>query len=137
MRRLHVLPLLLPLVCGGALAQSAQVDPAARERATISREDCVRLTTHTPDPDVEYRPGADDVVPADIDPVAPIEVPRDFSIYIEGNVRQPRQPRPLYRPYVDIGRVDYRDGQLFFNGQALTPPEEARVRYLCSEALTR
>jgi hypothetical protein len=148
MKPLYVLPLVLALIYGGAAAQEAPGDPKVEGRAAISAEDCVRLTNHVPDADVEYRPGADDVVPADISPVPPIEVPRDFSIYIgvdaDRRLRFPhaggpghRTPPNLYRSYVDVGRVDYLNGQLFFNGQPLTPPEEAQVRYLCTNALRR
>lgn len=109
-------------------------------RAAIDPATCVRLTRHVPDADVEYRPGADDVVPADIEPMAPVEVPKDFSLYVgvdtASRIQIPSDPG-LWKGYVDVGRIDWRGGRLFFNGRPLTAAESEQVMLLCREALGR
>lgn len=131
---------LLWLTAGPAAAESLPVD-AGPLRTVISAAACAGLVSHLPAPDVDYRPGVDaygrPVAPADL-PGAPAPVfPDVYRIPIEVDLFDrygiPADPR-LFDGAVQVGTVTLVGARLFFNGQPLTPVDEAAVARACRAA---
>lgn len=105
----------------------------------VSAESCRRLTKHVPSADVEYKPGEDGVVPADLDGASAVSVPKNFDIPIQIDTlsRLGLTGTAGLEAKADIGTVQIRDGQAYFNGQPLAAKDQQQVVYACEKALTR
>ena len=125
--------------------------PAAAELVVISRADCARVVAHQPAPDVAYRAGIDArgraVAPADLDDNVSLDldaddvvvdiavplrafagIPGDETAFVDAGGKIER-----YGATADIGVVTSRDGQLYFNGQPISPNERARLAAACRD----
>ena len=122
------------------------VMPAGAGRAgglTIARQDCERLAVHAPAPDASYTPGVDvhgrPVAPADL-PASTVEMPRAFTIDIDVLLAErlglPRDSR-LFRGEANIGVVEVRKDQIFFNGQPLNDSEARAIAVICGELVKK
>ncbi len=113
--------------------------PASAEVA-ISRRDCERLVRHEPGPDVAYQPGVDahggPVVPADVGGGAQLELPDVIYIPIEVLV-QDKYGIPansvLYNARAQVGVVEVRGNQVYYEDQLLTDPETAALEAACRD----
>ena len=94
---------------------------------------CQQLTEHVPDDDVNYKPGREDVVPADVDggvaqPVFdPISIPVQIELleYMDIDVPDGIDLEP-YVAQVDV----FQDGRVLYNGQDISK----QTVVLCSDA---
>ena len=128
---------LLALMLGTtALGQPAKADVA------ISREDCQYLVRHHPAPDVAYQPGVDvhgnAVAPADLNGGAQIKLPETIYIPIEVDIGQRYHipaNSPLWKATAEIGTVAVTGDQVTFNGQPLTPDDNAALEALCRDKM--
>lgn len=107
----------------------------------ISRSDCARMTGHKPAADATYTPGVDAqgraVAPADLPGTAQIAIPDEIVIDITVDL-QKRFGIPsdatLFKPEARIGTVVVKaDGNAYFNGQALSSPEQQALAALCQK----
>lgn len=112
-----------------ACAQTVVVDSAA----------CRTLTTHTPAPDVAFRPGIDAtgraVAPADLGS-GPSPVARSFVFDLNADLRRYLPAgSALFQPQMNVGRVSVgADGSVLFNGQRLSDPDSAALAAACRRA---
>jgi hypothetical protein len=133
-----------PGLCALAgLAALLLVPPdAAAEGATvvITKADCSQLVKHVPSADVPYQPGVDvngnPVVPADLNGARQVEPPDDFTIDIEVELFErfgiPVDP-DQFEATALIGKVEYRHGRLYFNGQPLQDEAAAALAERCQK----
>ncbi|WP_147274870.1 hypothetical protein [Ferruginivarius sediminum] len=107
----------------------------------VTKADCARLVKYVGAPDVEYEPGVDvrgnPVTPPDLYGGSKIELPETVTIPIEVDLFD-RLNLPSDRRYegdVQVGtvRIDVKDGHATFNGQPLTPEEQAELARKCQE----
>jgi hypothetical protein len=108
-------------------------------RVVVSAESCRRLTKHVPSADVEYKPGEDGVVPADLDGASAVSVPKNFDIPIQIDTlsRLGLTGTAGLEADAAIGTVQIRDGLAYFNDQPLGAQDQRQVVYACEKALTR
>jgi hypothetical protein len=116
------------------------VCPAARADVAITRQDCQYLTRYQPAPDVAYQPGVDAhgkaVAPADLGGGSQIKLPETIYIPIEINIgRRYGIPAnsPLWKATAEVGTVAVTGDQVTFNGQPLTPDDDAALAALCRD----
>lgn len=134
-RYLCILAALAVLTPGAALAEKAKV--------AVKREDCAQVTRHQPAADVAYKPGVDvngkSVTPADLNGGTNLRLPEkiEIPITIELEKRLGIPKNNLYKAEPAIGKVVWRNGKLWFNGQPLHNDEEARLVAACREALKK
>lgn len=109
---------------------------------TISLEDCRRVTVHVPSPDIAYKPGVDaegnPVVPADLDSGPDFSVPAPLIIRLSlplGDLTNLGLDSRLDAAEVDLGRIEWRAGKLFWNGQPLDQAGENAVARACRDLL--
>jgi hypothetical protein len=129
-----VLPTILVLIAAGWTV------PASAEEIAISRRDCQQLVRHEPAPDVAYQPGVDvhgrPVVPADLGGGAQLDLPDVIYIPIEVFL-QDRFGIPansvLFNAQAQVGVVDVRGNQVFYEDQLLTDPESAALEAICRD----
>jgi hypothetical protein len=122
------------------LALSAGLCPAAMADVAITREDCQYLVRHQPAPDVAYQPGVDvhgrAVAPADLGGGSQIQLPETIYIPIEVNIGR-RYGIPansaLWKATAEVGTVAVTGDQVTFNGQPLTPDDNAALAALCRD----
>lgn len=123
---------MIMVAAGWAVPVSAEV--------AISRRDCERLVRHEPAPDVAYQPGVDvhgrPVVPADLGGGTPLELPDVIYIPIEVFI-QDRFGIPansvLFNARAQVGVVDVRGSQVYYEDQLLTDPETAALEAACRD----
>lgn len=126
-------PIFLILIAAGwAMPASAEV--------AISRRDCERLVRHEPGPDVAYQPGVDvhgrPVAPADLGGGVQLELADVIYIPIEVLI-QDKFGIPansvLYEAKAQVGVVEVRGSQVYYEGQLLTDPETAALEAACRD----
>jgi len=130
---------LLAMVLGAtALGKPARADVA------ITREDCQYLVRHHPAPDVAYQPGVDvhgnAVAPADLNGGSQIKLPETIYIPIEVDIGQRYHipaNSPLWKATAEIGTVAVTGDQVTFNGQPLTPDDNAALVALCRDKVSQ
>ena len=126
---------------GFAISTVASPVTAAEPVIIISKNDCARLVTHQPSPDVTYKPGVDvngrPVVPADLPGSAQITVPEDIAIDLTVDVQRRfgiSGNSAMFRSEVRVGTVIVKpDGSATFEGQPLTTPEQQALSVLCQK----
>ena len=105
----------------------------------IIRSDCARMTVHKPAADATYTPGVDvqgrPVAPADLPGAAQIAVPNEFILDVTVDI-QKRYGIPndavMVKSEARVGTVVVKpDGSAYFNGQALSSPEQQALSALC------
>lgn len=108
----------------------------------ISHADCRYLARHQPASDVEYRPGVDvhgkAVAPADLPGSGGLQLRQGLTIDIELDLRQHlglAENSPLLREDANIGVVEVRDGEVYFNGQRLDAPEVGALEAVCEDEI--
>jgi hypothetical protein len=115
---------------------------AAAQTVTVSEADCARLTSHTPDSDVAYKPGVDvngnAVAPADLNGGVNIAMPKEFTIPITVDLQKklglPADPNSYQTQNFSVGNVTVKeDGRAYFNGQPLQDDEAHRLSVLCQQ----
>ncbi len=109
---------------------------AIAEEAASVIEFCQQLASHTPDDDVNFKPGQDDVVPADLNgalavPVLnPIRIPVRAPIeeYLSGSAADILSDtgEPPIAAFIDV----YQDGRVLYNGQDISQ----QTQTLCADA---
>lgn len=132
-----VAPLVLLAVVLGGGSAGAQTRDAT---IVISRDDCARAVRHVPAPDVAHRPGLDvqgrPVAPADLPGTPKIQLPETIEIEITVDLQDrlglPADPGK-YAGEAKVGKVVYRDGRAWFDGQPLTDESQARLAAACAE----
>lgn len=123
-----------------SIASIAMSIANASADVAISRRDCQYLVRHHPAPDVAYQPGIDvhgrAVVPADVDDGSQIKLPETIYIPIEVDIGQ-RYHIPansiLWKATAEIGTVAVTGDRVTFNGQPLTPDDNAALVAMCRD----
>lgn len=132
----------LPILAALALALSALGAASATAEIAVSRQDCERLVRHEPAPDVAYQPGVDvhgnAVAPADLGGGVQLELPDVIYIPIEVFL-QDKYGIPansvLYNARAQVGVVEVRGNQVFYEDQLLNDPETAALEAVCHDRL--
>ncbi len=115
--------------------------PAAAGTYTISKAECRKLVRYQPSADVAFRPGAGvggrRVAPADLGGGTNIAVPQEIEIPITVELEKTigAAPSGLYKPEATIGKVVYKNGRAWFNGQPLETEANAEVIAACERRL--
>ena len=125
-----------------ALALSSPLQAAKGATITITRQDCTRVVRHVPAPDVAYRPGVDvrgrKVAPADLDGGFKVTPPKEFDIPITVDLQDrlgiPANPT-LFQAEAEVGKITYKDGKAWFNGQPLATEKTAALAKFCRDRL--
>jgi len=110
---------------------------ALAETVTISVTECRKLVRHYPSADVAYRPGVDvrgrPVAPADLGGEPKIAAPEAFEIDITVELERTigAAPSGLYKPEAEIGKVTYKNGRAWYNGQPLQTEANAEIVGAC------
>lgn len=128
------------LVAAAVLAAGPWAEARAGVLLRITGADCHYLASHVAEPGVAYEPGVDvhgnAVVPADIDDGGGLELRQAFTIDIAVNVARrlgiPSDPA-RFRDRANIGVLEVRGRELYFNGQRLAPGAAGPVAAACSE----
>ena len=92
---------------------------------------CQTLATHKADADVAHRPGAENVVPADLNPplaAVPEVIRVPITIDLAQQLTQNLPPGAALEAQAGMVEI-HADGRVFYNGQDLT----ARAQTLCRE----
>ncbi len=114
---------------------------AAAATLTISKAECRKLVRHQPLADVAYRPGVDvrgrRVAPADLDGGTNVAVPQEIEISIDVELDETigAAASGLYEPEAKIGKVVYKNGRAWFNGQPLETGANADVFAACRKRM--
>ncbi len=115
--------------------------PAVAGTYTISKAECRRLIRHQPSADVAFRPGVGvrgrRVAPADLGGGTNIAVPREIEIPITVELDKTigAAASGLYKPEANIGKVVYKNGRAWFNGQLLETSANADVVAACRKRM--
>ena len=114
---------------------------AVADALTISKAECRKLMRHQPSADVAYRPGVDvrgrRVAPADLGGGTNIAVPQEIEIAITVELDKTigAAASGLYKPEANIGKVVYKNGRAWFNGQPLETGANADVVAACRKRM--
>lgn len=115
--------------------------PAEAETVTISIEECRKLVRHQPSADVAYQPGVDvhgrPVAPADLGSGANVAIPEEVEILVEVELDETHGAAAsgLYQPKAEFGKVVFRDGRAWYNGQPLATGADNAVVAACKRRL--
>lgn len=102
----------------------------------VENQVCTYLVEYQPAQNVEYQPGVDvngnAVVPADIQ-TTQIAAPEviEFNIAIDVAAYMGMIAQPGIENFANIGRIQVKDNQLYFNGEPLKPDSEKALLALC------
>ncbi len=113
--------------------------PLAAATATVTAEDCSRMTEHVPDASVAYQPGVD----ANGDKVASATLGGGFQVKPPSEIKIPIQisPGPSSSLFstsdTTIGTVTYKNGRVYYNGKPVQDDEAARIAKLCQRQLKK
>jgi hypothetical protein len=139
-RQLAVRGLSLLIGCAGfAVSTVASTVTAAEPVIIITKNDCARLVSHQPSPDVTYKPGVDvhgqPVAPADVPGSPQIAMPEEIAVDLTVEIQRRfgiPDDSALFKPDVRVGTVVVKpDGSATFDGQPLTTPEQQALSALC------
>ncbi len=104
----------------------------------INHDVCSNITA-TPAPDVEYKPGTEAggkaVAPADV-PNSTMPWPQDIQIPLQLNLQNALhlpQNSNLTSPQAVVGTIEYKNGQLTFNGQPISDEARANIQQACDQ----
>jgi len=129
-----------------AMLLGAVVAPARAESVpvTVNRDVCANVVAHVPDADVAYKPGVDvngkPVAPADLPGSVQLDLPDSFVITLEVNLAKSAFPVPGPKglePKVQLGLITVVGDRVYYNGQPLDDPEQARLAAACREFMKR
>lgn len=110
----------------------------------ISRPACDFLVNHVPNPDVAYSGGLDvngrSVVPADLN-ASPINnfgkesfnMPLRFEITLFAKASLPHI-LPFADIKMDVEDLEYRNGEVYYQGQPISPQSQAAISEKCKAA---
>jgi hypothetical protein len=134
--------IILSVSLTASLLGEALLGAPAKADIAITRQDCQYLVRHQPAPDVAYQPGVDvhgnPVAPADLNGGAQIKLPETIYIPIEVDIGQRYHipaNSPLWKATAELGTVAITGDQVTYNGQPLTPDDNAALVALCREKL--
>ena len=108
---------------------------------TMSKKDCRKLVRQQPRADVAYRPGVDvrgrRVAPADLGGGTTIAIPKEIEIPITVELNQTigAAASSLYEPEANMGKVVYRNGRAWYNGQPLETGANTEIVEACKRRL--
>jgi hypothetical protein len=121
------------LIAAPAFAQSPQV--------TIAESECRNLTTHTPSPDVKYRPGSDAqgraVAPADLGNRQRIQPPKEFTIDVTRRLTRQNGIVTPFKNEANILQLRVVDGKVYYGDQQLTGDDQHAIAQACAEMARR
>ena len=127
----------MKILIAAILVLALPTTTAVAETLTISKAECRKLVRHQPSADVAYRPGVDvrgrRVAPADLGGGTTIAVPQETEIPITVELEKTigAAASGLYKPEANIGKVVYKNGRAWFNGQPLETGVNADVVAAC------
>ncbi len=128
---------LIILISGFWLLVSAQQAHAAN--IIIAGDACANVTA-TEAPDVEYKPGVDangkPVAPADL-PNSTMPTPQDIQIPLQLKLKKAlhlQQNSDLVAPEAVVGTIEYKNGQLTFNGQPISDEARTDIQSACQSS---
>lgn len=131
----------MEILSGIALALASVSASAADGTVTvISRQDCGRLSTHTPAPDVAYKPGVDvrgrPVAPADLGGGSAISMPGEIviDIGIKLDEKYGLGAGGVYAGAASLGKVTVRDGATYWNDKRMDDADRHAVAEACKKA---
>jgi len=114
---------------------------AHAENITITGDACANAVAATPAPNVEYKPGVDAagnvVAPADLAGSNAMPWPQDITIPLQMNLQNTLHlpaSSALTAPQAVVGTVQYKDGQLTFNGQPISDDARADIQAACQNS---
>ncbi len=127
-----------------ALLAGIPAAQAKKVKATVTRADCANLVQHQPSADVAYRPGIDvngnSVAPADLNGGSNVAVPETIEIPIVIDLAE-RYGKPKatskFMGETKFGKVVWRDGKAWYNGQPLAGNTNADLVAACRKILRR
>ena len=130
-----------PIAATAALL--AVLAPAPAGAVTVSAADCARMVQHTASADVAYKPGVDvngnSVAPADLNGgSALVAVPEEIEIPITVELDERYGmggSSNLYKPEAKMGKVVYKDGKAWYNGQPLQSNSQSALAAACRQRL--
>ena len=128
------------LLGGIALAMAGGPLLAADGTGTVSRQDCGRITVHTPAPGVEYKPGEDvqgrKVAPADLGGGSAIVLPNEIviDIGIKLDEKYGLGAGGVYAGAASVGKVAVRDGALYWNDRRMDAADQHAIAEACRKA---
>jgi len=100
---------------------------ANAENIIITGDACANAVAATPAPDVEYKPGVgmngNAVAPADLTGSNTMPWPQDINIPLQMNLQNTLHlpaSSALTAPQAVVGTVEYKSGQITFNGQPIS-----------------
>ncbi|MBP9693917.1 MAG: hypothetical protein KBE16_04370 [Alphaproteobacteria bacterium] len=110
----------------------------------MSRPACDFLVNHVPNPDVAYSEGLDvigrSVAPADLNasPInnfgkEPFNMPLQFEITLFEKASLPNI-LPFAEIKMDVEDLEYRNGEVYFQGQPISPQSQAAIAEKCKAA---
>lgn len=127
-----------------AILAAIPVAQAKKVEATVTRADCANVVQHQPAADVAYQPGVDvngdSVAPADLNGGFKVAVPETISIPIVIDLAEKygtAKPKGPVMGETSFGKVVWRDGKAWYNGQPLHDKSEADLVAACRNILRR
>lgn len=120
------------------LTTSAQEENVERV-ILITPSDCILLTQHVPDADVEYKPDVDvrgkKLVPADIENTNNLMIGENgYSFYMTHDALKDKAGlNEAQEGKIVLGQVTVKDGDVLWNGTSLKDADRDRVYMLCNE----
>lgn len=109
---------------------------AGETKVHMDRGACVQLVQHVPADDATYRPGVDvrgrPVASADLGGGHGIKIPDEINIDIGFDVAQRYQMTgPGAAAKGSVGTVTVKNGKAYFNGQPISPNDQAAIAAAC------
>ena len=125
------------LIVALVLVSAALTLPATAETLTVTSKDCGHVVEHTPDASVAYQPGvaADgrQVAPADLNGSFTVEPPKSITIDIQIDPAKLPANAGQYLSESTIGKVEVKDGKVYYNGQEINSGISNAVAAACRQ----
>ncbi len=106
-------------------------------KITVTKEQCRNVVAHTPDASVAYQPGvtADgrSVAPANLDGGFTVKAPDSISIDIQIDPSKLPAGAGRYLSESAVGKVEYKNGRVFYNGQPVSSGSSHDVIEACKK----
>ena len=151
-------------ILGYALMALSFAATAHAETVAVSAAECKKLVAHTPNDDVNYKPGVDvrgnKVAPADLDGGYQMDLPQSIDLQIgvdladrlairdanKRNAAQAGAGLPTGGPatnrkvlpaegYAPVGTLSIRGNEAYWNGKLLAGSDQAALTVACRQAM--
>lgn len=105
--------------------------------AHIATKDCQKIVRHSASADVAYKPGVDvygrKVAGADLGGGSTLKLPDEIAISLDIDLADKYgiSAGGLATPEANVGKVTYKAGQVYYNGQRLDSSDEAAIAEAC------